>query len=171
MRLLVVIFLLVAGAITAVPVAWSGNGYRIETRVVPPGFEAEAAFLEAIKLPAEPLDAFNARNAPEWNIETLAQYIPSSGILFTDVNQPGKKRISRESILRSLKKRGGQPFVTFSHLSHIYSIPYKQYSSLEFKRVGETTVVRISSWYKLTFRHSTTGTQLVRCDYLELEGD
>lgn len=165
------IFLLVAGAIITAPVAGSSNGYRIESRDVPPSFEAEVAFLETIKWPAEPLDAFNAKNAPAWNIEALAQYIPASGILFTDVNHKGKKRVSRESILRSLKARSGQPFVTISHLSHIYSIPYKQYSSLEFEQVGDTTVVRISSWYRLTFRHSTTGVQLIRCDYLELEGE
>lgn len=171
MRLLAAIVLSIVGAITAAPVAWSGNGYRIEARAVPPGFEAEAAFLEAIKLPAEPQEAFDAKNAPEWNVEALAQYIPASGIEFSDVNHRGKKRFSREAILQSLKKRGGQPFVTFSHLSHIYSIPHKQYSSLKFERVGETTVVRLASWYRLTFRHSTTGAQLIRCDYLQLEGE
>jgi hypothetical protein len=171
MQLLAIIAFSVVAAITATPEALAGEDYRIQARSIPLGFESEAAFLDVIKWPVEPHEAFDAKNAPEWNLEALSQFIPDSGIDFTDVNRRGKKHFSRETILGSLKKRKGQPFVTFSHLSHIYSVPYKQYSSLEFKRVGATTVVRVATWYRLTFRHSTHSAQLLRCDYLQLEGE
>jgi hypothetical protein len=145
--------------------------YRIHSRSVPAGFEGEAAFFELVKWPEEPSGVFDAERAPSWNIEEIGRYIPVQGIEFVDVNHSFQGQIRRDAIIRSLKQRKGQPFRAFAHLSHIYSIPYKQYSELTFKREGSVAVVRMSDWYTLSFQHGGERPQIVRWEYTQLEGD
>jgi hypothetical protein len=151
-------------AVLAMALAWKANAvdYRIHSRDVPAGFEKEAAFFELVKWPSEPNDVFDAKGAPVWNLNELGKYVPDDGIEFVDVNHSFEGRVKRPEILRSLKQRQGQPFTAFAHMSHIYSIPYKQYSELAFAREGQMSVVKMADWYLLTFKSKGKQLQLVR---------
>ena len=158
------------GPARALPVA--AAEYRIDRRTIPRGFEGEAAFFERVKWPKEPTGTFQETQAPAWDLKALARYIPPEGIEFADVNHRFEGRVAREAILRSLKERRGAAFTAFAHLSHIYSIPYKQYSDLQFtKRVDGQTVVQMADWYTLTFRRAGSQPIIVRWAYTQLEGD
>jgi hypothetical protein len=149
----------------------AAENYRIDQRITPSGFEAEAAFLESVKWPKKEHGAFDANKAPHWNIDELAKYIPSAGIVFEDVNQKNKGTISHEEILQSLKDRKGKPFKIFAHFSSIYSIPFKQYSSLTFEINGDVSTVKMANWYIFTFHRKADGVELIRCEYITPEGD
>src|SRR6185437_8259909 len=47
------------------------DNFRIVQRVIPPGFEAEASFLELLKSPDSTLRVFRAENAPHWDISAV----------------------------------------------------------------------------------------------------
>jgi hypothetical protein len=149
------------------------NNNRITDRAIPPGFEQEAAFLEFLKYPSErTTDAFRAQDAPHWDTDTIARYIPAGGTDFVDVNSVNQGHVSRNEFLRSIQARQGLAFSVMSHLAHIYSIPYRQYSELRFSRPAESyATVSIANMYQLTFRRDPAGPVLVKCEYLEVEGD
>lgn len=72
----------------------------------------------------------------------------------------------------SIQARQGLAFTVMSHLAHIYSIPYRQDSELHFSRPAESyATVSVAHWYQLTFRRDPAGPVLVKCEYLEVEGD
>jgi hypothetical protein len=148
--------LFVAGLLMCVSVR--GSDYRITERVIPTGFEREARLLEVLKWPEEPVSAYNARNGPKWDLHSVAPYISSRGIEFTDINHEHEGRVSREQILRQLAARKGLAFDVFAHFSHIYSIPYRQYSELRFSSRDRS-------------RQEGRGSVLVRVDYQMREGE
>jgi hypothetical protein len=149
------------------------DSYRITERIIPTGFEREARLLEMLTWPKEPVSGYNAKNAPKWDLHSVAPYISSRGIEFTDVNHAHEGRVSREQILRQLAARKGLAFDVFSHLSHIYSIPYKQYSELRFSSRDRSggCVVGVGDWYRLTFVQKGGSPVLVRVDYQMREGE
>jgi hypothetical protein len=51
--------------------------------------------------------------------------------------------VSKDQIKAQLSKRKGDVFVSFAHLSHIYSIPYKQYSELYFEEIDNGVRINI----------------------------
>ncbi|MFZ2162919.1 MAG: hypothetical protein WAW02_11935 [Sideroxyarcus sp.] len=158
-------------AITCLTNSFAEESYEIKERVTPSGFEAEATFFEFVKWPGGFEGVLVTSKAPHWNLDMLAKYIPSEGITFEDVNYLEAVHISRDKILRSLKARKGYPFKTFASLSYVYSIPYKQYSSLSFEKQGESSVVKMANKYVFTFRHTSKGIELVRCANIENEGE
>ena len=145
--------------------------YRIHARDVPPGFEREAAFFELVKWGSEPEGGFDEKMAPVWNLDELGTFVPDGGIEFVDVNHSFEGRVQKAQILQSLRQRQGQPFTAFAHLSHIYSIPYKQYSELTFKREGPLSVVQMAGWYLLTFKNDGKQLHIVRWEYTQFESD
>jgi hypothetical protein len=150
-----------------------GESYRITDRVIPTGFAQEVHFLEILKSPEEPRAAYDANKGPRWNLPPMAPYISSLGIEFTDVNHARQGHVSRSDILRQLATRRGLAFDVFAHLSHIYSIPYKQYSELRFSsrdRFGGS-VVGVASWYRLTFALENGRSVITKIDYQMLEGE
>ena len=150
----------------------AGNDNRITDRTVPRDFEGEAAFLELLKHPSEPHGAFRVQDAPRWNAEMLARYIPAEGTDFLDVNNVHNGHVGKSEFLRSIQTREGLAFAVMSHLAHIYSIPYRQYSELHFSRdSGSHSTVTVARWYRLTFRRDPEGPVLVKCEYLTEEGD
>jgi hypothetical protein len=137
-----------------------------DERSVPPGFEREASFLRLLKMSSEPTGSFDPNDAPAWNLGELEKYFPKGGVDFVDVNHVLEGHVGREEILTQLKSRRGKVFEAFAHLSHIVSIPYKQYSALQFTRMaGGTSLVRVSDWYALTFRDSGSGACIIRFEY------
>ena len=150
----------------------AGNDNRITDRAVPRDFEGEAAFLEFLKYPGQRRQAFRVQDAPHWNAEMLARYIPAEGTDFLDVNNVHNGHVAKSEFLRSIRTREGPAFAVMSHLAHIYSIPYRQYSELHFSRAtGSYSTVTVANWYRLTFRRDPEGPVLVKCEYLMEEGD
>ncbi len=148
------------------------NEHRIYFRSIPRGYESEAAFFRLLQWPKPPDDMFNPDDAPHWELNELKKFIPPEGIKFSDVNHEMEGTAGQEQILQSLRTRKGKPFTSFSHLSHIYSVPYKQYSELTFKTDSKgQTVVNVAEWYTLTFRRDGKQPVIVQWDYNQIEGD
>jgi hypothetical protein len=159
-------------AVCWAPSAVCDETFQIEKRVTPKGFESEARFLELLKNPDSSLREFKVQNAPHWDVSALAEYISEGGLDFTDVNGRTNFHAGRGAILASLQARQGKAFAVFSHLSSIYSIPFKQYSELHFSSTAiDKSVVDVSTWYRLTFKRASNGSKLMRIDYLVLEGE
>jgi hypothetical protein len=150
--------------------ATCAESFLIESRITPKGFESEAQFLELLKNPHPSQREFRAEDAPAWDVPSLAAYVSEEGIDFTDANGPTHSHASKDAILSSLRARKGPVFRVFSHLSSIYSIPYRQYSELRFaSATPESSVVDVSTWYRLSFKRTPSGPMLVRIDYLVIE--
>lgn len=149
------------------------EGALINTRWVPHEFRRAYEFLEFIKMPKEPQGVFNPQDAPDWDLSKLLSYLSPDGVTFTDVNGNGLKgHYSLEIINNQLSSRNGKIFKLFSHLSHTYSTPYRQYSKLTFEKTNDDYVVNIGdAGYKLTFRSHNGKLYLTKCDYQCLEGD
>jgi hypothetical protein len=164
--------LLVGALVTAAMwPATAREDYRIHSRTVPSGFEAEAAFLELLKWPKEPVGVFDANKAPKWNVENISNYISDQGVDFSDVNHFFEGHVSKSEIIDQLKERQGKVFRAFAHLSHIYSIPFKQYSELAFEKADHQTAVTMATCYKLTFESVGGSPKIVRWEYTMLEGE
>ena len=148
------------------------ESFRIGRRDVPVGFEGEARFLELLKNPNPTVRAFRADDAPNWDLASLGTYISEDGVEFTDVNGSRRRHASKQQVLNSLREREGDAFLVFSHLSSIYSIPYKQYSELHFSSpTPDKSLVDMADWYRLTFKRTAGGPRLLEVDYLMLEGE
>jgi len=152
--------------------AYAAEDFRIYNRVVPAGFECEAGFFEFLKWPSRPRGPFDASRAPHWDLGKLSEYIPADGITFSDVNHRLEGHRSREEILRSLTRREGETFTAFAHLSSLYSIPYKQYSEMNFHRISDgMDNAKMGNWYVISFRTVGTNCQVAHWEYSELEGE
>ena len=143
--------------------------YRIRQRVIPSEHQKAYQFFELLKWPNEPVGAFNANSAPAWDISKVLSYISPDGITFSDVNHRMEGHISKEQIKDDLTRRDGQVFVSFAHLSHIYSIPYKQYSELRFVTVDGGVKVNVGNWYTITFVYEDEKAYAVNWSYEQLE--
>jgi len=152
-------------------VATFAQGYRIQERNISPEHKDIFRFFEAIQNPVEPRDAFSAKNAPRWDVARLMQFVPSNGISFADVNHAIEGHISAKQIQGALETRNGKAFRAFAHLSHIYSIPYKQYSELTFQNKNDSVVVSVSNWYRLTFDHIGAHPVISKWEYIQLENE
>ena len=151
---------------------YAEQSFLITHRVIPNGFESEAHFLELLKWPSPPEAEFRASDAPHWDTSALAQFFGDAPVIITNVNDSSTISVAKRDVISSLSMRNGRVFAAFSHLSHIYSIPYKQYSELRFTRpTADLSVVEVSTWYRLTFQRTSSGPKLIRLDYLALEGE
>lgn len=128
-------------------------------------------FLNFIKFPNAPSGAFNAQEAPQWDLVKFISFLSSQGVIFSDINYQSNSYYSVSQIKSELSKRKGKIFKTFSHLAHIYSQPYKQYSELTFERKDKNIVVSVADWYVLTFMIENGRFRLTKCDYIMLEGE
>lgn len=145
--------------------------YRVTTRSAPPEFLQAFEFLEFIKFPKEPKGVSNPQAAPHWDVPKFMTFISANGVAFSDVNREKPFQGSPTQIKASLIGRRGEIFSMFSHLAMTYSIPYKQYSELDFEKTGNAFIVNVSDWYRLTFVSEGNRLRLVKCDYLMTEGD
>jgi hypothetical protein len=143
--------------------------FRIHKRDIPTEYKDVLRFFEVIQNPVEPHDAFSAKDAPRWDVSQLMRFVSRNGIRFTDVNHEIEGRISAKQIQNALDMRKGKAFRAFAHLSHIYSIPYKQYSELNFQSSKDSVVVSVSHWYRLTFDRSGAHPVISKWEYLNLE--
>ena len=164
---------LLAVTLCMTPFALFGEeSYLIEHRVIPVGYETEGRFLEFLKYAQPPEGEFQVEDAPHWDIGVFMRYLSDERLVFTDVNDKPRLEAESAAIESSLRARKGRPFEVFSHLSHIYSIPYRQYSELRFSSPApNTSVVEVSGWYRLTFHKTQQGAKLKQVDYLALEGE
>ena len=90
---------------------------------------------------------------------------------YADVNHAIEGHISAKQIQGALETRNGKAFRAFAHLSHIYSIPYKQYSELTFQNKNDSVVVSVSNWYRLTFDHTGAHPVISKWEYIQLENE
>jgi hypothetical protein len=146
--------------------------YQITGRDVPQEFLDAFKFLEFIKYTKEPKGEFKPEAAPRWSRTIIDSIISDNGINFSDVNEDSSTLLSKNVILASLAQRKGMAFKTFSHISHIYSIPYKQYSELSFAKDTQARfIVNIANWYTLTFIREKGRLKLCEINYRQLEGN
>jgi hypothetical protein len=145
--------------------------FHIHKREIPQEYGDVYRFFETIQNPVEPRDAFSAKDAPRWDVPQLMQFVSPNGIRFTDVNHELEGRISAKQIQNALETRKGKVFRAFSHLSHIYSVPYKQYSELTFQSSKDSVVVSVSHWYRLTFDRKGKRPVISKWEYVQLEGE
>ena len=141
---------------------------KIDMRVTPAGFESEARFLELLRNSDSSHHEIKVESAPQWDIAALAEYFSESGLDLTNAIFHTHSHADAGSILASLKARQGTLYLAFYRLSYIYSTPYKQYSELHFSSTAaETSIVDVSTWYRLTFKRTSAGPKLIRLDDLE----
>lgn len=172
LRKIIVIGVAACAVIGGAGVVLLYNEHQIYFRSFPHAYESEAAFFQLMQWPQPPDSMFNPTEAPHWDIGKIEKFIPPEGIEFFDVNGHTMGKASRKEILQNLKARNGKWFAAFAHLSHIYSIPYKQYSELSFSTdQKEQVLVNIASWYTLTFRKNGEQPVIVRWEYKQIEGD
>ena len=149
----------------------AGSTHRIRKRVVPLKHEKAFRFLELLRWPKAPSDAFDPTHAPKWDVKKLISYIPADGVTFSDVNGYMVGHVPKGQIRAQLEKREGRVFANFSHLSHIYSIPYKQYSELHFEDTRNGVTIDVGGWYQITFRYVAGKPYLSKWHYGQFEGD
>jgi hypothetical protein len=145
--------------------------YRVTTRNVPPEFTQAFEFLEFIKFPKEPKGVFNPQAAPHWDVSKFITFISANGVAFSDVNREKPFQGSPTQIKAALIARRGEIFSMFSHLAMTYSIPYKQYSELDFEQTDNQVIVNVAELYRLTFVLEGNRLRLAKCDYLMIEGE
>jgi len=145
--------------------------YLKKSRDVPADFKGAHQFLEAIKYPQQPDEVFDAKRAPHWDVNKVMSFISARGIDYTDINHPGKTHFRFSDVRQQITQRKGAAFDIVSHLAHIYSIPYKQYSELSFRRDNDKYIIAMSSWYTLTFVNTGGRFHLIALDYTTVEGD
>jgi len=143
----------------------------IKGRTIPAEFDGAYEFLELIKYPQEPDGVFDPQKAPHWNVDRIMSFISPRGIDYSDVNRPRRVHLRYNDIRQHITKRKGLAFEILSHLAHIYSVPYKQYSELTFRRDKDKYIIDIASWYTLTYVNTNDQFHLVCIDYNTLEGD
>jgi len=128
-------------------------------------------FLNFIKFSNTPSGGFNAQEAPHWDLVKFISFLSSQGVTFTDINFESNIHYSISQIKSEISKRKGNAFKTFSHLAHIYSQPYKQYSELTFEKKVKMIAVSVADWYVLTFTSENGRWHLIKCEYVMLEGE
>lgn len=144
----------------------------ISKREIPVEYKSIYNFLESLKWPKKYENAgYHLENTPIWNVKILMGQISEGGVLFIDPNTNLNKRITREDIENQINSRKGNAFKMISHMTSIYSIPYKQYSELKFKKLSNDVKVSIGYDYELTFKYIDNVYRLTKCEYLALEGD
>jgi len=111
-------------------------------------------------------------STPNWNITEVKSHLSSNCVLFKDPNDQYNKVLSLVQIEKELKKKVGKSYEMISHMSHIYSMAFKQYSDLKFEQTDKNeTIVSIADWYKLIFENKQNMHLLKGCEYLQLEGE
>jgi hypothetical protein len=156
------------------PLAAKDNNseYLIKERQIPQEYIDTYNFLELLKNTKQPIGAFNPIEAPKWDINKVMEYISKDSVTFVDPNYDKITiKTTYLNIEKALKVRKGKIFEKFAHLSHIYSIPYKQYSELKFVKTGNSVIVYLAGWYKLEFINNESRYKLIKCEYLQIEGD
>jgi hypothetical protein len=132
------------------------------------------AFLEFLKSGQDPgtgRQGFDPKHGGHWSKERLLRFLDSGGVTFFDVNGDTTWHEPLAAIQSELMRRSGRAFTMFVHLGHIYSQPYPQYSRLTFTRFGETLVVSVADWYRLTFAPRGRTVRLTKIEYLQEEGE
>jgi hypothetical protein len=142
----------------------------ITERIIPAEYQEPYRFLETIKWDSLGHGGYQEKNAPFWNVDSVAAYLSSSGVNCIDPNLNFDMNLPKDTIANQLRNRTGMGFNVIAHLSFIYSIPYKQYSELSFETTTSVSVVvHIANIYKLTFIKVRSHYYLSACEYLVIE--
>jgi hypothetical protein len=151
----------------------SGNQYSINERTIPPKNMDIFHFLESLKWErGSDSSGYDSNKTPKWDIPLLITDISDNGVLFIDPNDNFTRTIEKKEIERELNNRKGKSYEMISHCTYTYSIRFKQYSDLKFKEnEKEEVTVNIGSGYELTFETKQNRHYLIKCEYLDLEGE
>ena len=151
----------------------SGYKYYVDERTIAPKNMDIFNFLESVKWKENSdTSGFDLNKTPKWDLPLILNDISDNGVLFIDPNDDFNKTIEKKKIERELNNRKGKSYEMISHCAYIYSIPFKQYSEMKFKESEkEEVTVSIGSWYELTFETKQHKHYLIKCEYLQLEGE
>jgi hypothetical protein len=129
-------------------------------------------YLEALKWGKNSdSSGYDLNKTPKWDISLLTNNLSDNGVRFIDPNEDLNKKLSKRQIQTELSKRKGKSYEMISHMTYIYSIPYKQYSALKFKESHQEIIVDVGAWYELTFVTKNGRHYLIKCEYLQSEGE
>ena len=115
-------------------------------------------------------NAFDPTQSKAIDPEIVLSAIHESGLRFTDVNDATDRLMSRDEIAEQLLARAGPAFRSLVHLGHIYAQPL-QYSRVKCLIDGDTLLIELTHWYRLTYRRVGPVYKFTRVAYVEQEGD
>lgn len=117
------------------------------------------------------LEAFDAARGGRWRVDELLKYISLDGLTIFDINTRRTRRYTLAQLRRDLSSKSSDVKTKFIHLGYIYANPYPQYSTLSYEPQANGLIVKMSGWYRLTFRREGDTLKLAKLEYLTLEGD
>ncbi|MFZ1799164.1 MAG: hypothetical protein WAU24_04815 [Chitinophagaceae bacterium] len=152
---------------------YQDSGYHSAYRIISQKNMDIFNFLEALKWPENSnSSSYDINKTPKWGIRLLTNNISDKGVLFIDPNDNFNKTIGKKQIEEALRARIGKSYEMLSHLTYIYTISFGQYSALKFKEnENEEITVNVGSFYELTFETKQKRYYLIKCEYLQLEGE
>lgn len=113
---------------------------------------------------------FEAERSGPIDLAKIRAHGVPAGVEFFDVNQGGLDGLeSWTSIERQISERKGGVFEQLAHLGHIYAMPYPQYSTLSFEPVSHGVLIRVASFYELTFHLDPEACRLTKCAYVKVQ--
>ncbi|MFH2141070.1 MAG: hypothetical protein ABIJ97_01510 [Bacteroidota bacterium] len=142
--------------------------YKITERNIPEQYKDIYDLLETLKCDSNNLRGYEKEN----ELKAFIRCLSEEGVFFIDPNDEFNKIVSTEQIESELKAKEGKTYDLISHLTSIYSIPYKQYSELKFSETTQNEiVVNIGYMFELIFEAYENKHFLKSCEYLKLEVD
>lgn len=141
--------------------------------ITPTTYKPIVEFLQYLKNSGERDGGFgfDVTRGGNWKADELLSFVSRQGITLYDINDKRTRRLTRRQLQRALSQRGSQTFTRFVHLGYIYAQPYPQDSTLIYQPQKNGVVVKVASWYRLTFTSEDGLLKLNRLEYLMMEGD
>lgn len=146
----------------------------IRDYVAPPEYRRAIELLQYLKSSGSPavLGAFDENLGGRWQVKELLNYVSRSGLTIFDINDKRTRRYTNAQLRGLLSRKGSKASTMFSHLGYIYAQPYPQYSTLSYEpQANGGVVLRMSGWYRLTFKREDGALKLTKLEYIQVEGE
>jgi hypothetical protein len=128
-------------------------------------------FFELLKAGRAASRNYNVNDVPNWDSKAIVGFVTTGGLTVEDVNAKGAKRYSPDQVEAALTKRAGEVFQSFSHISFLYAKGKKQYSEVRFTEKPGCVVATLATWYELEFITDGGRLKLLKCKYINQDGD
>jgi hypothetical protein len=141
--------------------------------IAPPEYRRAIELLQYLKSNGSPdvFGAFDETLGGHWRVEDLLAYISQSGLTLFDINDNRTRRYTKAQLRSLLSRKGNKASTMFIHLGYIYAQPYPQYSTLSYEAQANGVVIRMSGWYRLTFKREDGALKLTKLEYIQVQGD